>query len=59
MARIESAKPVKPKMESLKYGEDLMEALDAADDFRNKVEQYAMQLADYGVILTMSKIVES
>ena len=46
VARVESAKPVKPKMENLKYGEDLMQALDAADDFKNKIEQYGMLLVD-------------
>ena len=49
VARIESAKPVKSLRENLRYGEDLMEALDTADEFKYKVEQYAMQLADYEV----------
>eukprot|EP01022_Parablepharisma_sp_SALTPOND_P019786 TRINITY_DN3426_c2_g1_i1.p1 TRINITY_DN3426_c2_g1~~TRINITY_DN3426_c2_g1_i1.p1 ORF type:complete len:964 (-),score=102.02 TRINITY_DN3426_c2_g1_i1:3822-6713(-) len=49
VARIESAKPVKSKLETLKYGEDLIEALDLADEFKYKVEQYAMQLADFEV----------
>ena len=50
MARVESAKPVKAKLEALKYGEDLIEGLDLAEEFKYKVEQYAMQLSDYEVI---------
>lgn len=45
--QVESGKAVKLKLESIKYGEELIEALDIADEFKAKVEQYAMQLEDY------------
>lgn len=47
VARVESAKPVKSKIENLRYGEDLMEALNMADDFKFKVEQYGMEMEDF------------
>ena len=49
IAQVESGKAVKLKLESIQYSEELIEALDLADDFKNKVEQYSMQLYDYKV----------
>ena len=49
IAQVESGKAVKLKLESIQYSEELIEALDIADDFKNKVEQYSMQLDDYKV----------
>ena len=44
VVKIETMAATKKTAENLKYGEDLMEALDMADAFRMEVEQYEMQL---------------
>jgi len=44
---VETAKPVKSRLETLKYGEDLIESINIAEEFRYKVEQYSMQLMDF------------
>lgn len=42
--KIETTTASKSTAENLKYGEDLMEALELAEAFRNEVEQYEIAL---------------
>ncbi len=44
--KIESAAASKKTSENLKYGEDLMEALDLAEEFKFEIEQYEIALEE-------------
>jgi len=45
--KLESQAAQRKTAESLKYGDDLMEALDLADAFKEEVEQYEMAMQDF------------
>lgn len=45
--KIETMAASKKTAESLKYGEDLMEALQLAEDFKTEIEQYEMELEEF------------
>lgn len=42
--KIETMAASKKTAENLKYGEDLMEAIEMADEFKSEIEQYEMDL---------------
>ena len=44
--KIESAAAAKKTAENLKYGEDLMEALEMAEEFKTEIEQYEIELEE-------------
>lgn len=44
--KIESAAASKKTAENLRYGEDLMEALEMAESFKEEIEQYEMALEE-------------
>ncbi len=44
--KIETAAAAKKTSENLKYGEDLMEALEMADEFKDEIEQYEIALEE-------------
>lgn len=48
--KIESEAANKKSAENLKYGEDLMEALEMVELFRIDVEQYEIQLEQYNLV---------
>ncbi len=52
--KIESAAASKKTSENLKYGEDLMEALEMAEEFKIEIEQYEIALEECE--LTKSKL---
>jgi U3 small nucleolar RNA-associated protein 12 len=45
--KIETAAAAKKTAENLKYGEDLMEALELAEQFKQELEQYEMELEEF------------
>lgn len=45
--KLESVQASKKTSESMKYGEDLMEALEMAENFRQEVEQYEIELEGF------------
>jgi len=47
VVKIETGEAVKRTAESIRYGDDLMFAIDLSDEFRAEVEQYAMALELY------------
>lgn len=53
--RIESEAAVKGSMESIKYGEDLMEAINQAEAFRTECLEYQGQLERYEEMLKQNK----
>jgi hypothetical protein len=44
--KIESAAASKKTQENLKYGEDLMEAIEMAEEFKFEIEQYEIALEE-------------
>jgi hypothetical protein len=46
VVKIESAAAAKKTAENLKYGEDLMEAIEMAEGFKLEIEQYEMELEE-------------
>lgn len=44
--KIETAAASKKTAENLKYGEDLMEAIDMAEEFKQEIEQYEMEIEE-------------
>jgi hypothetical protein len=44
--KIESSAASKKTAENLKYGEDLMEAIEMAESFKEEIEQYEMALEE-------------
>lgn len=53
--KIETAAASKKTAENLKYGEDLMEAIDMAEDFKQEIEQYEMELEESSKVKGRSK----
>jgi len=47
--KIESQAAFKKSAENLKYGEDLMEAIEMAENFRKEVDQYEISLEQYNL----------
>ncbi len=45
--KIESAAAAKKSAENLKYGDDLIEALDLSEGFKAEIEQYEMELEEF------------
>ena len=45
--KIESAAAAKKSAENLRYGEDLMEALELAEGFKAEIEQFEMEIEEY------------
>ena len=45
--KIESAAASKKTAENLKYGEDLMEAIQMAEEFKAEIEQYEIEVEEY------------
>lgn len=46
VVKIETAQATKKTAENLKYGEDLMEALELSENFRVEIDQYEIALED-------------
>ena len=47
VVKIETMAATKKTAENLKYGEDLMEAINTADLFKGEIEQYEMEMEEY------------
>ena len=47
VVKIETMAASKKTAENLKYGEDLMEAIMTADQFKGEIEQYEMEMEEY------------
>lgn len=47
VVRLESTQAIQRSVESIKFGEDLMFALELADDFRAEVDNYAISLEQH------------
>ena len=55
VVKIETQLAHKRTTESLRYGEDLMDALELSDTFKDEIEQYAIELEIYQNRLSKNK----
>lgn len=42
--KIETSQPIKRSAETIRYGDDLMEAIEMSDNWRKEVDQYCIQV---------------